>query len=109
MRPADPGSFDIADFLAATKNNIEQMWKRLRTIIEGVQHPDLSALIAEFLADEPLMEGFRRAPAAATMHHAYIGGLLEHTLSLLELDAWLNGLASAFSSEKHPLHDNWVQ
>lgn len=85
MRPADPASFDIADFLAATKNNIEQMWKRLRSIIEGVQHPDLKALIAEFLADESMMEGFRRAPAAATMHHAYIGGLLEHTLSLLEI------------------------
>ena len=85
MRPADSGSFDIADFLPATKHDIDKMWKRLVEILQGVKHSDLAALLREFLADEELMAGFRRAPAAAAMHHAYIGGLLEHTLQLLEL------------------------
>ncbi len=85
MRPADPDSFDIGDFLPATKHDIDKMWQRVAEIMRGIEHPDLAALIQEFLADEELMTGFRRAPAAVTLHHAYIGGLLEHTVKLLEV------------------------
>jgi 3'-5' exoribonuclease len=85
MQPADPGSFDIADFLPTTKNDIGEMWTRVLEILKGIKHPDLAALLQEFLADEELMAGFRRSPAAVTMHHAYIGGLMEHTLQLMEL------------------------
>lgn len=85
MRPAEAGTFDIADFLPTTKHDIDEMFKRLTTILGGIKHADLSALVNEFLGDEALMARFRKAPAAAVMHHAYIGGLLEHTLSLLEL------------------------
>ena len=42
-------------------------------------------MIKEFLSDKDLMEKFKRAPAAVNMHHSYLGGLLEHTLNLLEL------------------------
>jgi len=85
MRPAEPGSFEVSDFLPATTKNIDQMWSRVVEILSEIKHPDLKALVDEFLADEELMVLFRRAPAAAVMHHAYIGGLLEHTLNLLEL------------------------
>ena len=85
MRPAEAGTFDIADFLPTTKHDIDEMFKRLTTILGEIKHADLSALVNEFLGDESLMARFRKAPAAAVMHHAYIGGLLEHTLSLLEL------------------------
>ena len=85
MRPAEAGTFDIADFLPTTKHDIDEMFKRLTTILGGIKHADLSALVNEFIGDEALMARFRKAPAAAVMHHAYIGGLLEHTLSLLEL------------------------
>lgn len=85
VRIAEPGSFDIADFLPTTTADIDKMWARSVEILRGIKHPDLVALVEEFLADEELMAGFRRAPAAAVMHHAYIGGLLEHTLKLLEL------------------------
>lgn len=85
MRPADPGSFEIADFLPTTKHDINTMWGRVQEILTGIKHPDLTALIAEFTGDAELMDGFRRSPAAVTMHHAYIGGLLEHTLQLMEL------------------------
>ncbi len=84
MRPAEPGSYELADFLPATKHDVDQMWKRLVEILDGIKHPDLAALMKEFFADDELMGWFRRAPAAAAMHHAYIGGLLEHTLNLLE-------------------------
>lgn len=85
MRLADRESYDIADFLPATQRDIDEMWKRVVEILGSIKHPDLAALSQEFLADEELMAGFRSAPAAAVMHHAYIGGLLEHTLNVLEL------------------------
>jgi len=85
VRPAEPGSFEFADFLPVTKNDINKMWKRVVEILRGIKNPDLAALVQEFVADEELMTRFRKAPAAATMHHAYIGGLLEHTLSLLDV------------------------
>ena len=85
VRPAEADSFDLADFLAVTPNDPEQMWPRVVEILKEVEHPDLSLLLDEFLADEQLMAAFRKAPAAAVMHHAYIGGLLEHTLNLMEL------------------------
>ena len=85
VRPAEPDSYDLADFLPATEQDVDKMWRRAVEILRGVQHEDLQALIGAFLADESLMASFRRAPAAVAMHHAYIGGLLEHTLSLLEV------------------------
>jgi len=85
VRPAEPGSYDPRDFLPVTRKNVNQMWTRLTEILGTVRNPDLQELIREFLSDHDLMEKFRRAPAAANMHHAYIGGLLEHTLNLLEL------------------------
>ncbi len=85
MRPAEDDSFDLADFLAVTKGNREEMWTRVQDVLKKIENADLQALMQKFLDDEGLMERFRRAPAAAVMHHAYIGGLLEHTLSLLEL------------------------
>ena len=51
---------------------------------ENIKHPHVKALVNEFLADEALMQKFRTAPAAVQLHHSFIGGLLEHTLTLLE-------------------------
>lgn len=85
LRAADPGSYDVADFLATTKGDTQKMWSRVCEILKGVKNPDLSGLLEEFLNDRELVEKFRRAPAATVMHHAYIGGLLEHTVNLLEL------------------------
>ncbi|MCH9034580.1 MAG: HD domain-containing protein [Planctomycetes bacterium] len=85
MRPAEPGSYDLGDFLPATKKDIPQMFKRVTEILGGLKNPALKALAKDFLDDDALMKAFRAAPAAAVLHHAYIGGLLEHTLSVLEL------------------------
>jgi 3'-5' exoribonuclease len=82
---AAPDTFDMADFLPTTRRDVDEMWARAQEILGTIEHPDLKALVNEFLADEPLMAQFRKAPAAAAMHHAYLGGLLEHTLSLLEV------------------------
>lgn len=85
IRPMDPGSLDLAEFLPRTSRDIDEMWKRTRTLLQQIKDPFVATLVKEFLTDEDLMRLFRAAPAARDMHHAYIGGLLEHTLNLLEV------------------------
>lgn len=83
--PAEPDSFDLGDFLPKAEGDADARWARVQEILGGIKHPHLKALVVEFLGDEDLMKGFRAAPAAAVLHHAYLGGLLEHTLGLLEI------------------------
>jgi 3'-5' exoribonuclease len=61
------------------------MFAGLVKALETIEHPALALLAKCYLEDEALIEKFKRAPAAMTLHHAYIGGLLEHTLSLMRL------------------------
>ncbi|MCG3138386.1 MAG: 3'-5' exoribonuclease YhaM [Phycisphaerae bacterium] len=76
---------NVADFLPTTERNIPEMWTKVRTIMESIKDHDLLALVKCFIDDPQLAANFQRSPAAITMHHAYVGGLLEHTLNLLEL------------------------
>jgi 3'-5' exoribonuclease len=85
LRAVDPGTVDPTAFLPRTRHDVDQMWARLRDILRGIRQPALLALVARFVNNEEFAQRFRTAPAARALHHAYIGGLLEHTLSLLEL------------------------
>ncbi len=85
LRPAEAGSYDIGDFLPRTQRDIEEMWAAVLAILRTIRNPHLLTLIKEFVRDEPLAANFKRAPAAVQFHHAFIGGLLEHTLNLLEM------------------------
>ena len=85
IRAVERAEVNLADFLPTTEKNIDDMWARVVEILGEIKHPALADLIAEFLDDLELMDRFRRAPAAFVMHHAYVGGLLEHTLNLLEV------------------------
>lgn len=76
------GQADAADFLPAARRDPEQMFHRLRTLCESLESEPMRGLLAEFWQDAGFVDRFKRAPAAKKMHHAYIGGLLEHTLSL---------------------------
>ncbi|HEY3242462.1 MAG TPA: HD domain-containing protein [Phycisphaerae bacterium] len=85
IRPVDAATVDLADFLPRTEHDVEAMWERVKNILREIKDPAIRALIKQFVLDEKLSECFKNAPAATQMHHAYIGGLLEHTLGLLEL------------------------
>lgn len=87
MRAVAKGEIDPSDFLPTTPYNVDEMWARLLEILRCVKNPDLRALIAKFVKDDKFVAAFKRAPAARANHHAYLGGLLEHTLGLLELAA----------------------
>jgi 3'-5' exoribonuclease len=79
--PAKEGTFDLEDLLPHTSKDINQMCQKLFEICGSIQNRHLAALMQAYLDDEPLMNDFCRAPAAMSFHHAYIGGLLEHTLN----------------------------
>jgi len=68
-----------------TTKDIPAMFVRLTEILGSIQNRHLAALVAAYLEDERLMENFRKAPAAQSFHHAFIGGLLEHTLNAVEV------------------------
>jgi len=85
MRAADDAGVDPSAFLPITRFDVEQMWSRVKQILRGIENRDLLALLAKFVNDDAFAARFKKAPAARSNHHAYLGGLLEHTLSVLEL------------------------
>lgn len=79
------GSFDIGDLIPKTDKDIAAMDARVREILGTIRNRHLAALIQAYLADTNLMDSFRKAPAAMSFHHAFLGGLLEHTLNSMEV------------------------
>jgi len=82
LERSDPAEVDVRDFLPATERDVDQMLERLIQISQTVENEHLSRLLAAFFEDKAFVELFKTAPAAKKMHHAYLGGLLEHTLSI---------------------------
>ncbi|MBI2985850.1 MAG: HD domain-containing protein [Deltaproteobacteria bacterium] len=75
----------IEDFLPKSPYDADAMAGELMTILRATKNSHLRALAEAFFTDENFMDLFKRAPAGKTIHHPYLGGLLEHTLSLLRL------------------------
>jgi 3'-5' exoribonuclease len=73
------------DFLPKSAFDPDAMLEELKGILGSIRDPHLRALAEGFFADRELMELLKRAPGAKTIHHPYLSGLLEHTLSLLKL------------------------
>lgn len=82
MTALPAGSVDPADFLPATTRNVDGMFDRLKQITASMENLHFKKLIESFWNDDHFAQTFKAAPAAKKMHHAYIGGLLEHTLSM---------------------------
>ena len=85
IEPAQPSDADLAELLPCAARPAGEMFAELTNLLATIQQPALKALTELYLEDEQLMSRFRQAPAAKQMHHAYIGGLLEHTLNLCHL------------------------
>lgn len=85
IRPVDEKDLDFADFLPATDADIDKLWERTLEILRTIKNKHVQLLIKQFVSDDDLVAKFKRSPAAANMHHAYIGGLCEHTLNLMEI------------------------
>ncbi len=75
--------FDEEDFVPVTKKNIDELLSYLNSQVESINDRHLRKLISSMLSDEKFMAIFKRTPAAMKLHHAYIGGLLEHICEML--------------------------
>jgi 3'-5' exoribonuclease len=83
--PAVERDYDLGDFLPQTKYDVEKLYSQLREAVAGVKNPWLAKLLSSVVEDPAIAPRLKRAPAAMVMHHAYLGGLLEHIISLVDL------------------------
>jgi 3'-5' exoribonuclease len=82
LRKLGESEIDFADYLPKTTKDIDQLWQSLSGFVASIQNPYLKSLVQAFMADPEIAAAYRNAPAAKTLHHAYIGGLLDHVVSL---------------------------
>jgi 3'-5' exoribonuclease len=82
LRKLGESEIDFADYLPKTTKDVGELWRTLAGFVATFQNPHLKALVESFMADPEVAEAYRNAPAAKSLHHAYIGGLLDHVVSL---------------------------
>jgi 3'-5' exoribonuclease len=85
LRVALPSEVDKADLLPSTTYDIADLWRQLLGFVDRFTNPDLKLLLTTMLADPAIAQAYREAPAAKQLHHAWLGGLLEHVISLCTL------------------------
>ena len=82
LRKLGDGEIEFSDYLPKSTKNIDELWQALCGFVTSFQNPHLRSLIQSFMADPEIAAAYRNAPAAKSLHHAYIGGLLDHVVSL---------------------------
>ncbi len=84
VRRMEEAEVDPADYLPKTSKDVEELWRTVGEFVASFQNPHLKALLQAFMADPEIAAAYKVAPAAKTLHHAYIGGLLDHVVSLFK-------------------------
>src|SRR5215472_9651891 len=82
LRKLGDSEIEFADYLPKTTKDVDELWRTLTSFVAGFENPHLKALVQAFMSDPEVSAAYRSAPAAKTLHHAYIGGLLDHVVSL---------------------------
>ncbi len=86
VRRCDEGEYDESQYMPVSKKDLDEMYTELLRIINSIQNTYLKTLLYKFFVeDEVFAARFKRASAAKSVHHGFIGGLLEHTLSVTKL------------------------
>ncbi len=85
VRKCREGEYDPADYLPVSERDNDQMWSELRAYIDSIGNKYLNDLLKSFFDDEAFAAKFRKSSAAKAVHHGFVGGLLEHTLSVTGL------------------------
>jgi 3'-5' exoribonuclease len=81
----EPSDDQLVELLPTAQRSLDEMFNELVGLLDTLEHPAMRALAQTYMDDDALMRQFRQSPAAKMLHHAYIGGLLEHTLTLMNL------------------------
>src|SRR5581483_2775631 len=82
VRKCEEQEVDFSDYLPKTDKDIDALWETLRGFVETFQNDQLKSLIRAFIADPEIEHRYKCAPAAKSLHHAFVGGLLDHVVSL---------------------------
>lgn len=100
IRKSQEGEYDPADYMPVTKKNVEAMYQELVGIISTIKEPHLKKLAESyFVEDKAFAEQFKKHSAAKSVHHGFIGGLLEHTLSVVKFCEYMAGAYSIINRD----------
>ena len=92
IRKSDEGEYNPMDYIPSTEKNIDEMLKELYGYIDSINDKYIKKLLQEiFINDEYVSKCFKTHSAARTMHHSYLGGLVEHTLSVTQICDFMAG------------------
>ncbi len=84
VRKLQQSEIEFDDYLPKCSKDINQLWQTLADFVATFSNPHLKSLVQAFMSDAEIAAAYRNAPAAKTLHHAYIGGLLDHVVSLFK-------------------------
>ncbi|MBQ9333442.1 MAG: HD domain-containing protein [Lachnospiraceae bacterium] len=85
IRKCAEGEYDPADYMPSTPFSVDEMWTELTELIASVEEPHLQELLNHFFGDEAFAKVFRNSSAAKSIHHSFVGGLLQHTLGVARI------------------------
>ncbi|MCI8365026.1 MAG: HD domain-containing protein [Eubacterium sp.] len=92
LRKSEEGEYDPADYIPTTQKDVGEMFEQVLSYIRSVKNPYLSQLLKKFfLEDKAFVEKFKKHSAAKSVHHGFMGGLLEHTLSVTNMCEYFAG------------------
>ncbi len=92
LRKSEEGEYDPADYIPTTKKDVGEMFEQILSYIRSVKNPYLSQLLKKFFVeDKAFAEKFKKHSAAKSVHHGFMGGLLEHTLSVTKMCEYFAG------------------
>ena len=92
IRRADEGEYEAADYLPVSARDIGKMYEELLQYVKKIKNPYLSRLAESFFTDDQeFAKAFRFHSAAKSVHHGFVGGLLEHTLAVVRMCYYFSG------------------
>lgn len=86
LRKSEEGEYDPADYIPTTEKDVNEMFDQILSYVNSVKNPYLSQLLKKFFVeDKTFVDEFKKHSAAKSVHHGFLGGLLEHTLSVTNM------------------------
>ncbi|HJX00690.1 MAG TPA: OB-fold nucleic acid binding domain-containing protein, partial [Terriglobales bacterium] len=85
VRRMEESEVEYADYLPKTTKDVDELWRTVGGYVASFHNDHLRLLLEAFMGDPQIAEAYRQAPAAKSLHHAFIGGLLDHVVSLMKL------------------------
>ena len=85
VRKAESGEYEPTDYLPVSERNLDEMYREMMDLLGQVQNPWLKQLTDKYFGEEKFEKAFKNHSAAKTVHHSFVGGLLEHTLNVVKM------------------------